>query len=144
MWAHKAAFPKQRRWEVNCFQPEQVEAIRDALELKPIKWRTLVHMLLITGTKRGGILGLKRDKVDFEGNKIHLCNNVLYSGDQDYEDSSKTSTSNRFITPTLETMKLLRQYRTWQNEERFRMEKYYQYQGLYLLKTTRSPCTRTA
>lgn len=80
--AHKAMLPKQERREVNYFQPEQVEAIRDALELEPIKWRTLTHMLLITGARRGEILGLKWDKVDFEGNKIHICNNVLYSPDR--------------------------------------------------------------
>lgn len=57
--AHKATLPKQERREVNHFQPEQIEAIRDALEQEPIKWRTLTHMLLITGARRGKILSLK-------------------------------------------------------------------------------------
>lgn len=51
--AHKATLPKQSKKNVNYFQPDQVEAIRDALEDEPIKWRTLVHMLLITGARRG-------------------------------------------------------------------------------------------
>lgn len=128
--ACKATLPKLERHEVTCFQPEQMEAIRDALELEPIKWRTLTHMLLITGARRGEILGLKWDKVDFEGNKIDICNNVLYSADRGiYEDSPKTATSSRYVTLPLETMKLLRKYRAWQNEERLRLGEYYQYQG---------------
>ena len=57
--ARKAMLPKAHQKEVNYFQPEQIAAIRDALELEPVKWRTLVHMLLITGARRGEILGLK-------------------------------------------------------------------------------------
>ena len=51
--------PKADKPKVNYFQLEQVEAIRDALELEPIKWRAFIHMLLITGARRGEILGLK-------------------------------------------------------------------------------------
>ena len=38
--AARATLPKVARKEVNYFQPEQVEAIRDALEREPIKWKT--------------------------------------------------------------------------------------------------------
>lgn len=138
--AHKATLPRLERREVAYFQPEQVEAIRDALELEPVKWRTLVHMLLITGARRGEILGLKWDKVDFESCKIHICNNVLYSADRGiYEDSPKTATSNRFVTLPLETMKLLRKYRAWQNEERLRLGEYYQYQGFVFSQDNGNP-----
>ena len=138
--ASKATLPKVQKHEVNYFQPEQVDAIRTALEQEPIKWKTLVHMLLITGARRGEILGLKWDKVDFEGNKVHICNNVLYSVDRGiYEDTPKTSTSDRFITLPVETMQLLRQYRKWQMEERLRLGEYYQDQGFLFAQDTGKP-----
>ena len=56
--AGKASLPKITHKEVNYFQPEDIANIRSALEDEPIKWRTLTHMLLITGARRGEMLRL--------------------------------------------------------------------------------------
>ena len=56
--AGKASLPKITHKEVNYFQPEDIADIRSALEDEPIKWRTLTHMLLITGARRGEMLRL--------------------------------------------------------------------------------------
>ncbi len=138
--ASKATLPKVQKKEVNYFQPEQVAAIRTALEQEPIKWKTLVHLLLITGARRGEVLGLKWDKVDFDGNKIHICNNVLYSADRGiYEDTPKTATSDRYISLPAETMQLLRQYKAWQSGERLRVGEYYQDQGFVFTQDNGKP-----
>ena len=120
--AERAELPKATRKEVNYFQPEQVEAIRDAAETEPIKWKTLVHLFLVTGARRGEILGLKWANVDFDGNRIYICNNVLYTPDRGiYEDTPKTAKSIRYISLPKETMSLLREYRLSQLEQRFAM-----------------------
>lgn len=138
--ASKATLPKVQKKEVNYFQPEQVAAIRKALEREPVKWKTLVHLLLITGSRRGEVLGLKWDKVDFEGNRIHICNNVLYASDCGiYEDTPKTATSDRYISLPAETMQLLRQYRAWQSGERLRLGGYYQDQGFLFAQDSGKP-----
>ena len=138
--ASKATLPKVQKKEVNYFQPEEVAAIREALEREPVKWKTLTHLLLITGARRGEVLGLKWDKVDFEGCKIHICNNVLYSVDRGiYEDTPKTETSDRYISLPVETMKLLRQYRAWQSGERLRLGAHYQDQGFVFSQDNGKP-----
>ena len=138
--ASRATLPKAEHKEVNYFQPEQVAAIREALELEPIKWRTLVHLLLITGARRGEILGLKWDKVDFASNQVYICNNVLYSADVGiYEDTPKTERSKRYVSLPAETMQLLKQYRAWQNGERLRLGEYYQDQGFVFAQDTGGP-----
>lgn len=48
------------------FQPEEIARIWEALEGEPIKWKTMVHLFLVTGCRRGEVLGLKWDKVDWE------------------------------------------------------------------------------
>ena len=57
--AGRATLPKVERKEANYFQPHQVEAIRQALEEEPLKWKMLVHLLLVTGARRGGTIGAK-------------------------------------------------------------------------------------
>ena len=138
--ASRATLPKVERKEVNYFQPEQVAAIREALEREPMKWKTLVHLLLITGARRGEVLGLKWDKVDFEGNRIYICNSVLYSPDVGiYESTPKTERSRRYVTLPPETMQLLRRYRAWQAEERLRLGEYYQNQGFVFSQDNGNP-----
>lgn len=58
--ARKATPPKAKPHQANYFQIEDIALIRDCLEKEPIKWKTLVHLLLITGARRGEIAGLKR------------------------------------------------------------------------------------
>lgn len=109
------------------FQPEQVTTIRDALENESIKWRIITHMFLITGARREEILGLKWNAVDLQGNRVYICNSVLYSVDRGiYEDTPKTATSDRWIALPAETIQLLQKYRVWQSRERLRLGAYYQ------------------
>ena len=138
--AARATLPKADRKEINYFQPEQVELIRAALETEPIKWRTLVHLLLISGARRGEVLGLKWNKVDFDGNRIYICNNILYSSDIGiYEDTPKTERSKRYISLPSETMQLLRKYKIWQSSERLRLGEYYQNQDFVFAQDNGKP-----
>ena len=125
--ADRVNLPKAERKEVTYFQPVQIAAIRDALETEPLKWKTITHLFLITGCRRGEILGLKWSSVDFENNRLRICNNILYSPERGiYEDTPKTTTSIRNVTVPAETMQLLRQYKVWQARERLRLGEYFQ------------------
>ncbi|MEH2935726.1 tyrosine-type recombinase/integrase [Oscillospiraceae bacterium 21-37] len=138
--ANRASLPKVQQKEVNYFQPEEVAAIREALDTEPIKWKTITHLLLITGARRGEVLGLKWDKVDFERGHIHICNSVLYSKDIGiYESTPKTATSDRFVSLPHETVLLLQEYRLWQNQERLRLGSYYQDQAFVFAQDTGKP-----
>lgn len=138
--AARAEPPKAEKKEANYMQPEQIAAIRDALEQESIKWRTLVHMLLITGARRGEILGLKWKSVDFKNNRVHICNNVLYSPARGiYEDTPKTEKSKRYISLPAETMQLLKQYQDWQIGERLRLGAYFQNQDFVFCQDTGAP-----
>ncbi|MDO5585903.1 MAG: tyrosine-type recombinase/integrase [Clostridia bacterium] len=120
--ASRAILPKVKKKNVNYFQPDEIYAIREAIETEPLKWKTLIHLLLITGARRGELLGLKWDKIDFENKTLYICNNILYSPDVGvYEDTPKTETSKRHIALPTETIALLKQYKKEQYAEQLRM-----------------------
>ena len=123
--ASKATLPKIEHRTVNYFQPEQVTAIREALETEPLKWKTLTHLFLITGARRGEILGLKWSAVDYKNNRIHIENSVLYSADRGtYEDTPKTEASVRWVSLPTETMTLLSKWQIAQAEGKKKLGTY--------------------
>ena len=112
--ARKATPPKVKTPKANYFQMEDIEKILDSLENEPLKWRCLVHLLMITGARRGELCGLKWDAVDWQNSRIHICNNLLYAPDRGlYEESTKTEESDRYVSLPTESMELLREYRKW-------------------------------
>ena len=116
--AECATPPRVEQKEANYFEAEDILKIRECLEKEPIKWRTAVHLLLITGARRGEILGLKWNKIEWDENQIHIDNNLLYSCDRViYEDSPKTKQSKRYIKLPQETMALLKKYKEWYDEQ---------------------------
>lgn len=138
--AKKATLPKAEQKEVNYFQPEQIQAIVEALNHEPIKWKTLVHLLIITGARRGEILGLKWKNIDFKNNRIYICNNILYSPDIGvYEDTPKTEKSKRYVSLPSDTMQLLKDYKKYQTAERLRLGSYYQNRGFVFTNEAGNP-----
>ena len=117
--AHRATPPKREASNPNYFQMEEVERILLALESEPLKWKAAVHLLLVSGCRRGELLGLKWDHVDWENQQIHIDCTLLYAGDRGvYEGSPKTRDSVRTIKLPEETMALLGEYRDWQEAYR--------------------------
>ena len=137
--AAKATPPKAAKKEVNYFQPEDIVKIREALDKEPLKWKVATHLLLITGCRRGEIMGLRWDRVDFANSKIKIDTNLLYSAKRGiYEDTTKTGTV-RFIKLPAETMELLRQYRRWYMELRFKNGDRWQDTGFLFVKENGEP-----
>lgn len=123
--AAKATPPKTRRAEVNTLQPEDVAAVLQALENEPIKWRTIVHLMIITGCRRGEILGLKWKNVDLENKLLHICSTRLALDSGVLEDSTKTPESNRYIKVPSETITLLKELRKEQDTYRYSLRDYW-------------------
>lgn len=138
--ARRAQPPKAKKKEPNYFQPETVHAIAEALTKEPLKWKTLIHLYLITGARRGEILGLKWDNVFWKENKIYTKNAILYSSDIGiYESTPKTHESERFITLPTETMQLLKEYKLWQAQQRLKLGSYYNNKDYLFTKDNGEP-----
>ena len=138
--ADRVTLPRREQKTVNYFEPDTIVAIAEALEQEPIKWKTLTHLYLITGARRGEILGLKWESVDFDNNRIYICNNILYTPERGvYEDTPKTKLSIRWISLPEDTILLLRKYRAWQSERRLLLADYYQNQDFVFSQDNGKP-----
>lgn len=116
--ATKASPPKVLRQDPQYCQIEDVRSIREALKLEPLKWETIVNLMIATGCRRGEIAGLKWDKVDLENGRIRIETALLYNQSGLYEETPKTQSGKRTITIPKEMITLLRTWRTEQNKER--------------------------
>lgn len=109
--AAKATPPKATKNTPNYFQPETISEILKALETEPLKWQLITHLLLVTGCRRGEIMGLKWEKIDFENNRVKIDRALILSPSMGvYESTTKTSDI-RYLTLPKETMDLLKQYK---------------------------------
>ena len=116
--ADKATPPQKEKSEVGTFQTSELVAIRDAAAKEPVKWQMLIHLLMITGCRRGEIVGLKWEKVNWKDSSIRIDTTLLYTPERGvYESTTKTG-AERTIKLPKETMDLLKQYRLWQLETR--------------------------
>lgn len=111
--AHKATPPKLERSAVESFQPDELNRILECLELEPLKWRMPVHLLIVTGCRRGEIMGLKWEDIDWTAKQICISRSLLYTPQSGiYEDSTKTRDV-RFVKVPAETIQLLKAYRAY-------------------------------
>lgn len=109
--AAKATPPRVEKKDPNYFQPETITAILDALESEPIKWRLITHLMIVTGCRRGEIMGLRWEKVDFENNRVKIDRALLISPSKGIYESTTKTRDTRILTLPKETMNLLRQHR---------------------------------
>ena len=105
--AAKATPPKVEKHDPNYFQPEDIAAILKALETEPLKWQLITHLMIVTGCRRGEIMGLQWQKVDFENNRVKIDKALVSTKSKGtYLGNTKTSDI-RYLNLPAETMALL-------------------------------------
>lgn len=113
----KSRAPKRITKEANFFETDEIIKILNCVHKEPLKWQLIIHLLIITGGRRGEIAGLKWDCIDWNNNQIKIDKALLYNGhDGTYEHTTKTSSGNRIIPLPEQTMQLLHKYKQWYQE----------------------------
>lgn len=117
----KVVQPKYKRTKMNCYDEETSKRlINKLLETAPLKYKCFVILAMLGGFRRGEIVGLHWDNVDFKNHKITVNKNVCYTSEQGMnEKNPKTESSNRtIVVPTL-CFNLLKQWRAEQGKMKF-------------------------
>ena len=138
--ASRATLPKVEKKTPNYFQPEDISLIVDALEDVPLKWQAMTYLYMLSGARRGEILGLRWKDIDFDNNRIHIENCVLYSANVGtYEDSPKNESSERYVPLPVEAFQILKKWRACQAENRFKLGEMYHDNDLVFARDDGNP-----
>lgn len=114
--AEKATPPKLQKHDPDYFQPDQIEEILHALETAPLKWKTLVYVLIDTGCRRGEACGMQWTDIDFCNGTWTIDHQLLYSPKLGvYAGTTKTGKA-RTVTLSPLTLTLLKTHRRTQWE----------------------------
>lgn len=106
-----------KKIEPQCLQPEDIQRIQEAAEQEPLPKRCLLHLLMVTGCRRGEIAGLQWSQIDWSHSLIKINQTIQYTPqDGAYKETTKTR-QERMIRIPAETLELLKNYRQWQTKK---------------------------
>ena len=107
--------PKKEKKRLRYLQEEDVQRLVDALESQDIRYRTAVIVLLLTGMRRGELMGLDWADIDWDRSLIHITKTVQYLPEEGiFSDETKNESSCRTIKVGDEVLKVLQEYQNAQ------------------------------
>ncbi len=120
--AERVKPPKAEANEAGYLDDKQAIHLLELLEDQPIHYRTAVTVLLFTGMRRGELMGLTWQDIDFENNTIVIQRSLQYLPEKGvFVDDTKTKASHRVIKAPAAAIHSLKLYRVWQMENALRL-----------------------
>jgi len=111
--------PKSRRKKVIYLDDKQTQNFVDTLTGAEEPFKTAMLLLLHLGCRRGELLGLHWEDIDFRNNTVEIDKALLYAPQKGvYIDDTKTEESVRCINIPESMLDALSDYREWQDEQR--------------------------
>ena len=111
--------PKVEKTTPRYLDENEATLLIDFLQTEHIQNRTMVLVLLMTGFRRGELLGLEWSDIDFDRQMIHVRRSSLYlPGKGVFEDSTKNTSSERVIKVSSSVFATLKEFRAWQEKHR--------------------------
>ena len=106
--------PKAANPDILFLDDEQSRQLLVQLKTVPEHIRRCIIVLLLTGMRRGELLGLERDDINFEANVLRIRRTSQYlPGMGVYTDTPKNETSTRFLMFSSQTAAVLREQLLW-------------------------------
>ncbi len=114
--------PRVRKTKAAAYDEKQTAAMLEALEKEPLKYRVLIHLALVTGLRRGELMGLEWRDIDFQKNTLEVNRaSQSLAGYGTFTKEPKTEESKRLVSLPLPTVQLLKEYRKEWLEEKIKI-----------------------
>lgn len=105
--------------EMAYYSENEIKYLLKLLDSEDIDLRVAVYMLVLGGFRRGELLGLYWEDVDFDNQTVKVCKNLLnIRGKGVTETTVKTVKSNRTVTLPDKCFELLKEYKAVQEERK--------------------------
>jgi integrase len=118
----KVTPPKVKKSKPPKYEEKEVAAMLAALEKEPLKYRVIVHLAFASGMRRGELMALTWEDIDFKSNTLDISKALQYVPKEGVSESDpKTEESIRIVTLPQATIDLLKQYRVEQVKQRLKV-----------------------
>jgi integrase len=111
--------PSCKHLEAEYLDEKQATHLMDLLEPEPLEYQTAVKLILFSGARRGEVMGLKWQDVDFDNATLSICRASQYTPSKGiFEKAPKTQASIRTIKLPTYAIVTLREYKKAQAAQR--------------------------
>ncbi len=108
----KVKAPAAGSKKARAFDQQEAAKMLAALEEEPLKYKTLIHLALATGLRRGELLGLEWGDIDFENQTLDVPRaSQSLPGYGTFTKAPKSEGSKRLVSVPASTMQILKEYR---------------------------------
>lgn len=114
----RITLPKIEEQTTEIFTQEEITKILDLLEYEPLQFKLLIHIALNTGCRRGELVGLKWDDINYRAGvlKVERSNYKLTGEAEIKSKTTKTGKSREIILPPY-CLVMLRQFKAEQAQQ---------------------------
>ncbi len=117
---HRVDAPKTDKKETRCLTAQEAAQFLENLSQEALDIQVMFSMLLLTGVRRGELLGLEWSDIDFDNETITIKRTSQYTADKGiYTDTTKTEQSKRIISIPHILIILLSDYKREMLRKRF-------------------------
>jgi integrase len=125
--------PKVQKKDPKYYDEQEVIHMLELLEDEPIRLKAIVYLVIFLGMRLGELSGLEWKDIDMDSKTINIRRESQYIDDKSKlkherinTKCPKNATSIRAIAVSPIVLKVLKQYKTWQNKEKLKLGELWQ------------------
>ncbi len=110
--------PKAQHPDIEYLDDNQAVHLMELLQREPGIYRRAISLLLLTGLRRGELLGLEWQDIDFNAKTMYISRTSQYlPGRGVFTESPKTKASRRFVVVSSQVITILQEQLLWQQRQ---------------------------